>query len=117
MTYWTAKTVWGLTSLAPDQTNYLNGLEANKKLSSLAGEYSMHPLMVPWWTCLIGRVVEDFGAAAARQFLRDENKIATQALAAHLRKHGAGLPPSLTVLMTDCEIKKLKVKKLPAKPT
>mgnify|MGYP003328565027 CR=1 FL=1 len=98
MTYWTAKTVWDLTSLAPDQTNYLNGLEANKKLSSLAGEYSMHPLMVPWWTCLIARVVEDFGAQAARQFLRDENRIATQALPAHLRKNMelAFLLPSLS---------------------
>ena len=105
MTYWTAKTVWDLTSLSPDQTNYLNGLEANKKLSSLAAEYRMHPLMVPCWTCLLGRVVEDFGAAAATQVLRVDNKVAATALARHLKTYGAGLPPSLIVLMTDSQMK------------
>ena len=117
MTYWTAKTVADLTSLAPDMRNYLIGLKVNQKLSSLAAEYRMHPLMVPCWTCLLGRVVEDFGAAAATQVFRVDDKIAAKALARHLKTYGAGLPPSLTVLMTDSQMKKLLVQKRHARAT
>ena len=108
MTYWTAKTVADLTSLAPDMRNYLIGLKVNQKLSCLAAEYRMHPLMVPCWTCLIGKVVKDFGEAGAKNFLRDDNQTAEAALADHLKKYGHGLPPSLTILMTDCQMKKVK---------
>ena len=70
MAYWTTKTVADITSLAPDSRGYLCGLKADLKLSSVATEYGMHPLMVPCWTCLIGKLVGDFGEARAKKFLR-----------------------------------------------
>ena len=111
MTYWTAKTVVGFTNLAPDSRGSLSGLKVDQKLSSVATEYGMHPLMVPCWTCLIGKVVRNFGKAGAMNILRDDNPTAAAALADHLKTYGAGLPPSLTVLMTDSQMKKLKVQK------
>ena len=35
-------------------------LEKDDKLSAVAIQFGMHPLMVPCWTCLIGKVVADF---------------------------------------------------------
>ena len=65
MTYWSTKTVHDITRLAPDSKGYLSGLKADMSLSSVALQYRMHPLIVSCWTCLIGKVVSDYGEAAA----------------------------------------------------
>ena len=111
------KTVADISSLAPDSHGHLAGLKADGLLSAVAIEYGMHPLMVPCWTCLIGKVVGDFGEARAKKFLRDGNPTAEAALARHLEKYGHGLPPSLTVLMADSNMKKVKVLRRTARPT
>jgi len=123
MAYWAAKTVNDMARLAPDSRGYMSGFEADRTLASVAKQYGMHPLMVPCWTCLVGKVVNDFGEACANEFLRDGNPTAEAALARHLKKYGKCSPPSLTVLMTDSGMNKIKKVKLvnvlrrPAGPT
>ena len=111
------KTVADMSSLAPDSRGYLGGLDADRKLSSVAAEYCMHPLMVPCWTCLIGKVVVDFGEEQVKEFLSDKNPAAVDALTDHLDSYGDALPPSLNVLMADANVPKRKIVKRPAAAT
>ena len=104
MSYWTGKTVAHLSRLAPDSKEYLGGLDADRKLSCVAAEYGMHPLLVPCWTRLIGKVVADFGEDGAKEFLRDDNLTAGAALLGHFAKYGPTHPPSLAVLMADAKV-------------
>ena len=116
MTYWGTKTVQGITRLAPDSKGYLSGLKAYMGLSSVAIQYGMPPLMASCWACLIGKVVSDYGEAAATLFLQDDNPQAQSALKEHLEQYGPLLPPSIAVLMRASGMKKLiKMMKRPAK--
>ena len=108
MTYWSTKTVQDITRLAPDSKGYLSGLKADMSLSSVAIEYGMHPFMVSCWTCPIGKVVSDYGEAAATLFLKDDNPQAQAALKGHLEQYGPLLPPSIAVLMRASGMKTLK---------
>ena len=116
MIYWSTKTVQDITRFAPDSKGYLSGLKADMRLSSVALQFRMHPLMVSCWTCLIGKVVPDYGEAAATLILQDDNTQAQAALKAHLDHYGPLLPPSIAVLMKESGMEKLKqIKKRPAK--
>ena len=83
MTYWGTKTVQGITRLAPDSKGYLSGLKADMRLSSVAIQYGMHPLMVSCWACLIGKVVSDYGETAGFENRQYDNPQAQAALKGH----------------------------------
>ena len=84
----------------------MSGLKADMKLSSVAIQFGMHPLMVTCWTCLIGKAVKDYGEAAATEFLQGTNPTAKAALTRHFEKYGDCHPPSMAVLMADFDLTK-----------
>ena len=115
MDYWDAKHVADYLRLAPDSKGHLNGLKADRTLSSVATEYRMHPLMLPCWTCLIGKVVSDVGEAKAKELLKDDNLQTAEALNDHISLYGDGLPPSITLLVEKVTGNKVSVMKRPSR--
>ena len=107
MAYWTTKTVAGIADLAPDSKGYMSRMKADMKLSSVAIQFGMHPLMVPCWASLIGKAVKDYGEAAATEFLQDTNQTAEAALTRHFKDYGDCLPPSIDVLMAESGFSKI----------
>ena len=86
--YWAHKNVADYPSLAPDSKGHMNGLKADRTLSSVATQYYMHPLMLSWWTCLIGKVVSDVGEAQTEELLKDDNSTTVEALNRHIARYG-----------------------------
>ena len=109
LAYWTTKSIADLSDLAPDSLGYMSGMKADMKLSSVAIQFGMHPLIVPCWSCIITEAVEEYGEAAATEFLRDTNQTAEAALTRHFKEYGDCLPPSIAVLMADSGFKKSRV--------
>ena len=81
--YWATKSIADLSDLAPDSFGHMSGMKADMKLSSVAIQFGMHPLIVPCWSCIITEAVEEYGEAAAAEFLQDTNQTAEAALTRH----------------------------------